>query len=184
MVKEIRLPLTPETARLLRAGDEVGISGTIYAARDVACRRLAELIRSGERLPVDLHDQVIFFAGPTPVPPGRACGAVGPTTSKRMDPYTPELLEAGVRGMIGKGPRSPEVVSSIRRFRAVYFVATGGAAALLSTFVTRCEVFAWPELGPEAIWRLALEAFPAFVAIDIEGGDIFTEGRKGYSSNC
>lgn len=179
MVK-LTAPLSRESVLSLRAGDEVRLSGSVYSARDVAHRRLTMMIDEGEELPFDLHDQVIFYAGPTPIPPGNRCGVVGPTTSKRMDPFAPGLLAAGVRGMIGKGPRAPRVAEAIGRYEAVYFVATGGAAALLSVSVERCEIFAWPELGPEAIWRFDLVDFPVFVGIDSHGGDIFSEGIARY----
>ncbi len=180
MVANLSVPIPPGTLRSLAIGDEVAISGTVYTARDVAHRRLSDLIERGEKLPFDPEGAVIFYAGPTPRPPKRICGVVGPTTSARMDPYTPKLLSLGVSAMIGKGPRSSEVIEAMKRHGAVYFAATGGAAALLSTFVAACDVHAWPELGPEAIWRLELEGFPAFVAVDASGRDLFAKGRELY----
>lgn len=175
----LSIPFAPGDLARLRAGDEVELSGTVYAARDVAHRKLVELLNEGRPLPFALENAVIFYAGPTPARPGGDCGVVGPTTSKRMDPFTERLLEAGVKAMIGKGPRGAAIVSAIADHGAVYFTATGGAAAFLSTFVRSCEVVAWPELGPEAVWRLELDRFPAYVAIDAEGNDLFaTVGRS------
>lgn len=180
MTVELTTPIGPDELRSLEIGDEVAISGTAYTARDVAHRRLFDLIERGEKPPFDLEGAVIFYAGPTPRHLRRACGVVGPTTSARMDPFTPKLLSAGVRAMIGKGPRSPEVIEAMKLYGAVYFAATGGAAALLSTFITACDIYAWPELGPEAIWRLELKDFPAIVAVDSSGRDLFAEGRERY----
>lgn len=180
-MKQIDLPLSHEVAAGLKAGEEVALSGLVYATRDVAHARLVELIRKGEPLPIDLERATIFYAGPAPAPPGKVCGSVGPTTSKRMDAFTPELMKAGVKAMIGKGPRGPEVVEAIVDSGSIYFAATGGAAAYLSSFVVSCDVVAWPELGPEAIWRLEIKGLPVFVAIDSSGRDLFAEGPKRYS---
>jgi len=169
-------PLREENLRGLRAGDRVLLSGVVYTARDTAHRRLAALLDRGEELPFDLKDQVLYYAGPSPTRPGEVVGSIGPTTSGRMDPFTPRLLEAGVRATIGKGRRSPEVIEAMKRFGAVYFGAVGGVAALLARSVTACEVVAFPELGPEAIRRLEVQAFPAVVINDTAGGDLYEAG--------
>lgn len=177
---EVSVPIADRAARALKAGDEVKITGRLYTARDQAHRRLAGLITAGAPLPFEPRGEVIFYAGPTPAPPGRAIGVIGPTTSLRMDPYLEELLKRGLKGTIGKGHRSPEARAAIARYGAVYFVATGGAAAYLSRFVKGAELVAYPELGPEAIWRIEVEDFPATVAIDSKGRDLFELERAKY----
>lgn len=179
-MKTIRTPLDDGTARSLRAGDEVRISGVLYAARDAAHARLTALIRDGKPLPFDLRGAVIYYVGPTPAGPGMACGSAGPTTSGRMDPATPALLDRGLKGMIGKGTRSPEVVESMKRNGAVYFAAPGGAGALLAKRVLSAETVAWEELGPESLKRLEVEDFPAVVAVDCRGGNLYEEGPEKY----
>jgi len=179
-VKEIFTPLDDETVEKLRAGDSVRISGVLYTARDAAHKRLVELIKSGGELPIDLTGQIIYFVGPTPPRPGRVIGAAGPTTSYRMDPYSPYLIERGLKGMIGKGPRSPEVVEAMRKHRCVYFAAIGGAGALISKTVIGAEVVAYDDLGPEAIRKLVVREFPAIVVNDIYGNDLYEEGRRRY----
>ena len=169
MTHSIRTPLTTETVRTLRAGDEVRITGVIYTGRDAAHKRLYELLQSGEPLPVDLKDQIIYYTGPAPTPPGRAIGSCGPTTSYRMDRYTPALLACGLRGMIGKGRRSQDVIDAIQENTAVYFAAEGGCGALLANYVKTCEVVAFPDLGTEAIHRLEVEDFPVTVFCDCRG---------------
>ena len=171
-------PLTREVRKDLRAGDRVLLSGTIYAARDAAHRRMTESLRRGEPLPFDLRDQVVYYAGPAPTPPGRAIGPVGPTTSGRMDPYTPPLLDLGLGGMIGKGRRSPEVVEALRRREGVYFGATGGAAVLLARCVRSSRVVAYEDLGPEAILELRVEGFPLVVVVDALGQDLYETGPR------
>ena len=166
---EVYVPLTREAAAALRAGEEVLISGTIYTARDAAHKKLFELLQIGEKLPIDLKDAVLYYAGPTPPPPGYVIGSCGPTTSSRMDRFTPRLLEEGLRGMIGKGRRSPEVVAAIARCGAVYFAAEGGCGALLARCIKSAEVVAFPELGTEAVRRLQVVNFPAVVAVDAKG---------------
>jgi hydro-lyases, Fe-S type, tartrate/fumarate subfamily, beta region len=166
---EVHAPLTREAAEELRAGEEVLISGIIYTARDAAHKKLCELLQKGEALPIDLEDAVLYYAGPTPPPPGCSIGSCGPTTASRMDRFTPRLLEEGLRGMIGKGHRSPEVVEAIAKNGAVFFAAEGGCGALLARCVRRAEVIAFPELGTEAIRRLIVENFPAVVAVDAKG---------------
>lgn len=172
----IQAPLGASVARALRAGTRVLITGTLLTARDAAHKRLVAVAERGEALPVDLKGQVIYYTGPTPAPPGSVIGAAGPTTAARMDPFTPALLSLGVRGMIGKGERSPEVVQAIKQHGAVYFAALGGAGALLSLHVVASQVVAYPDLGAEAIRRLEVKEFPAIVAIDSRGGNLFERG--------
>ena len=173
LTRHLRLPLSPELVRELRSGDRLFISGTIYTARDAAHQRLVAALDSGDELPFDLHEAVIYYCGPTPAPPGRPVGSAGPTTSARMDPFAPRLYEAGVRATIGKGPRSLEVREACRRYRCLYVVATGGAGALLSTHIEQAEVIAYPDLGPEAVYRFQVEDFPTVVGYDIYGATIF-----------
>ena len=167
--KHIQTPLTHDVIRTLHAGDEVRITGVIYTARDAAHKKLCELLDAGKPLPFDPEGQVIFYTGPTPAPPGRPIGSCGPTTSYRMDRYTPSLLDLGLGGMIGKGRRSREVIDSMQKNTAVYFSAEGGCGALLANYVKTCEVVAFPELGTEAIHRLEVENFPVSVFCDCEG---------------
>ena len=174
-------PLKPEDVDKLRAGDTVDLTGFIYTARDAAHKRLVDLIKEGKDLPLPLEGQVIYYVGPSPTPPGKALGSAGPTTSGRMDPYAPILIERGLRGMIGKGERAAGVVEAMQKHGAVYFAATGGAAALLSKRITAAEVIAYPELGAEAIRRLTVEQFPVIVAQDRHGGNIYREGQKQYA---
>jgi fumarate hydratase subunit beta len=166
-MKEIslELPLTAAVRVSMKTGDKVLLSGVIYTARDMAHKRMAEYLRSGQPLPFELNDAAIFYAGPTPARPGQICGVIGPTTSARMDKYTPELLKAGVKILIGKGERSSEVISAIRQSKAVYLVAIGGAAALLSKCVLSCETIAWQDLGTEAIHKLVVKDFPCYVSV-------------------
>ena len=176
MAEPIRLtiPLTDADVEALHAGDAVLISGVIYTGRDSAHKRLMELIEAGRELPIDILGQVMYYCGPTPARPGHAIGSAGPTTSYRMDAYTPKLTELGLKGSIGKGPRSEEVRQALVRWKAVYFGAIGGAGALLSHCIRKAEVVAYEELGPEAIRRLEVVGFPAHVAYDCHGGDVFT----------
>jgi len=177
--RRITLPLPPERRRELRAGDRLLLSGRLLTARDQAHRRMAEALRGGEGLPVDLEGQVLFYAGPTPAPPGREAGSVGPTTSARMDPYTPLLLEQGIAAVIGKGPRSEEVRRALREHEALYLLAVGGVAALLGSKVRYMRVVAYPELGAEAVHELEVEGFPVMVACDLWGGYIFSHLGAG-----
>ncbi len=170
--KKIQVPLQADDIASLCAGDGVLLSGTIYTARDQAHLRICEMIEAGEKLPVDLDGQVVYYCGPTPAN-ARAIGSCGPTTSSRMDPFTPAFLEIGMKGMIGKGRRSTEVVAAVKKAKAVYFVAPGGAGAYLSERVKSCEVVAFADLGPEAIYELVVEDFPVVVAIDSEGNDLY-----------
>ncbi|SHE88330.1 fumarate hydratase subunit beta [Caldanaerobius fijiensis DSM 17918] len=166
-------PLTLETVKDLRAGQKVYITGTIYTARDAAHKRMIEAIKDGKPLPINIKDQVLYYVGPCPAKPGHVIGSCGPTTSGRVDVYTPQLLSMGLKGMIGKGERSREVVDAMIRYGAVYFAAVGGAGALLSQRVKSAKVAAYPELGPEAIYELYVEDFPAIVAIDCHGNSLF-----------
>ena len=178
MDKKITTPLTKDKIKGLKAGDSVLLSGVIYTARDAAHKRLMELIDKGEKLPIDVKDAVIYYVGPTPAKPGKIFGSAGPTTSYRMDDYTPKLLELGLKGMIGKGLRSKEVVSSIIKNGAVYFGAIGGAGALISTCVKKAEIVTYADLGSEAIRRLEIEDLPIVVIIDSEGNNLYKQDRK------
>jgi fumarate hydratase subunit beta len=172
-MREITLPLDEETARSLQAGEAVRISGTVYTARDAAHKKMAECIEKGEPLPFALKNAAIYYVGPTPAKPGAPIGSAGPTTSSRMDVYTPRLFDLGLRVMIGKGRRSEAVKEAIVRNGAVYFVACGGAGALLSHAVVSREMIAWPELLSEAVTKLTVRDFPCFVGIDARGNDIY-----------
>ncbi len=178
--REIESPLSPEVVSQLRIGDAVLLSGIIFSARDAAHKRLVEALERGEPLPIPLAGQTIYYMGPSPAPPGRVIGAAGPTTSGRMDVYTPRLLAAGLRAMIGKGSRSGEVREAIVRHRAVYFAALGGAGALISKTIKDAEPAAYNDLGPEAIRRLRVEKLPLIVVNDITGGDLYESGRARY----
>ncbi len=174
-MKRINTPLTEKVIAALKAGDEVLLSGIVLTARDQAHLRLMEIIKDRGELPIDLKGQIVYYCGPAPAGPGRVIGSCGPTTSSRMDRFTPYVLEAGVKGMIGKGRRSFEVRKSIKRRKAVYFVAPAGAGAYLSEKVKACRVRAFEDLGPEAIYELEVEDFPLIVAIDMKGNDIYGE---------
>jgi fumarate hydratase subunit beta len=183
-VKALKVPLTDEVIKDLSIGDKVTLTGTVYSARDAAHKRLVGLIEEGEDLPFDLKGQVIYYVGPTPAKPGHALGAAGPTTSYRMDPYAPTLIKHGLKGMIGKGARSEDVKDAMKRYGAVYFAAVGGAGALISKSVTKAEVIAYPELGAEAVRRMGVKDFPAIVAIDVRGNDLYVEGKEKYNRNA
>ncbi len=176
------LPAVVRAQQKLRVGDRVLLSGTVYTARDAAHKRIVAAMRSGEKLPFDLQDAAIYFAGPTAAPPGRPIGACGPTTSGRMDPFSPLLLDAGLIAMIGKGERNQAVCDAIIRNHAVYFCAVGGAGALAAAHITECEVIAYPELGCESVKRLEFSDFPLLVTIDNHGGNIFAEGRAAFAA--
>ncbi len=182
MAEIVRLstPLSEADIIRLHAGDQVLISGTIYAARDAAHARLVDAMEQGKTLPFDIKGQTIYYLGPSPARPGQVIGSAGPTTSGRMDPFTPRLLAAGLKGMIGKGGRSPEVKAAITQNKAVYFVTTGGAAALIAKSIKKSEPVAYPELGAEAIIRLEVEDFPAVVWNDIYGGDLYEIENPKY----
>lgn len=180
-MKEIQLPLTPETVRGLTAGERVLLSGTIYTARDAAHARMAQALERGEELPFVVEGAVIYYVGPAPARPGKVIGSAGPTTSGRMDIYTPDLLARGLKGMIGKGARNSQVKKAIREYGAVYFAATGGAAALLAQHIKEARVIAYPDLGPEAIHELVVEDFPVTVINDAHGGDLYEQGLAAYA---
>ena len=180
MAIRITAPLTHEAAKKLKAGDSCLISGVIYTARDAAHKRLCELIDAGKPLPIDLNESVIYFVGPTPAKPGQAIGSAGPTTSYRMDAYSPRLIAKGQTGMIGKGKRGPEVIAAMKQHGAVYFGAIGGCGALLSKCIKRAEIVAYEDLGAEAIRRLEVEDFPVIVIIDAEGNNLYETGREAY----
>ena len=180
MAIKVKLPLTPEEARKLKSGDNCLLSGVIYTARDAAHKRLCELLAEGKELPIDIKNAVIYYVGPTPAKEGMAIGSAGPTTSYRMDLYSPMLIAAGETGMIGKGKRSEEVVAAMKKYGAVYFGAIGGAGTLLSHCVKKAEVVAYEDLGTEAVRRLEVEDFPVTVIIDSEGNDLYENGRKAY----
>ncbi|MFO0793344.1 MAG: Fe-S-containing hydro-lyase [Candidatus Brocadiaceae bacterium] len=176
----IKTPLMESDVTNLRIGDKVAISGIIYTARDAAHKRLVDLILRNAELPFDIRNQIIYYVGPSPARPGRPIGSCGPTTSQRMDVYTPQLLARGLRATIGKGNRSETVIEAMKRYKAVYFAATGGAAALLARAVKSAEVIAYEELGAEAIMRLEVESFPVVVVNDVYGNDLYREGIAKY----
>ena len=176
----ITAPLDENTARSLRAGDAVTISGILYTGRDAAHKRLFTLLEEGKALPFELRDQIIYYVGPTPARPGRACGSAGPTTSYRMDKYTPALLDCGLRGMIGKGSRSMEVIEAMKRNGAVYFAATGGAGALISSCIIEAVPIIYKDLGTEAIHRMTVENLPVTVVIDTLGNNFYEQGPLRY----
>lgn len=171
-IKRVQLPLKQADIDTLRAGDEVELFGTAYTARDAAHRRMSELLKKGEELPIDMRGACIYYAGPCPAAPGEVIGPCGPTTSGRVDAYTPALIERGMSGMVGKGKRSKEVKDAMRG-RAIYFAATGGAAILISRRIVKAEVIAFEDLGAEAIRKLEFEGVPAIVAIDANGNDLY-----------
>jgi len=179
-VKELKPPLSDEDVAQLRIGEKVWISGVIYSARDTAHKRITEALKRGEHPPIPLKGQIIYYMGPTPARPGRAIGAAGPTTALRMDPYLEPLLRAGLKATIGKGYRSWQAVKLLEKYKAVYLLAIGGAGALLSRHIKKVRVVAYEDLGVEAVRELWVERFPALVANDIYGGDLFEEGVKRF----
>ena len=178
--KRISTPLSVEVVNSLRSGDRVLISGWVYTARDAAHKRMDDLIKRGLDLPFDIGGQVIYYVGPSPAKPGRIIGSAGPTTASRMDTYAPALIAMGLKGMIGKGGRSSEVIQAMIQHKAVYFGAVGGAAALLARSIKEVEMIAYEDLRPEAIRRLKLADFPAIVINDVEGNDLYLEGVRAY----
>ncbi len=184
MSNEIHLttPLKTEDLEKLNVGDKVLISGKVYTARDAAHKRLVELVQAGKELPFNINGAVIYFVGPAPAPPGKPIGSAGPTTSYRMDPYSPTLLDVGLKAMIGKGQRGTAVINSIIKNKAIYLVAIGGAAVVTAQSVTSCKIIAYEDLGAEAIRELEVENFPAFVANDTKGQDIFKLGKEKYQN--
>lgn len=179
-MRRITAPLTEEDVLSLHAGEHVLLSGTVYTARDAAHLRMLDCLKTGAPLPFNLAGQVIYYAGPTPTPPGKPVGSIGPTTATRMDAATPTLLAQGLRGMIGKGQRSQTVMQAMQEYPAVYFAAVGGAAALMASCVTDCQVIAWDDLGPESVKRLTLLDLPLVVAADAYGQDAFSLGQAEY----
>ena len=182
MAEQIRIqtPLTEEQSRKLKAGDMVLISGKIYSARDAAHKVMTEALARGEELPIDWHDKIVYYLGPSPAKPGDPIGSAGPTTSGRMDAYTPTMLDQGIKGMIGKGSRKPDVIESMKKNGVTYFAAVGGAAALIAKSIKKYDVIAYADLGPEALAELTVEDFPAIVVIDSEGNDFYEIGQAPY----
>ena len=176
----ITTPLTRDKVKDLKAGDSCLISGVIYTARDAAHKRLCELVAAGKELPMEVKDSIIYFVGPTPAKPGQAIGSAGPTTSYRMDAYSPILIEQGLTGMIGKGKRGPEVIDAMKKHGAVYFGAIGGCGALLSECIKEAEIVAYEDLGAEAIRRLVVKDFPVVVIIDSDGNNLYETGKANY----
>lgn len=179
-VKKVKLPLTLEVIKSLRAGDILELSGVIYTGRDAAHKRLVELLDKNEKLPIDVDGGAIYYVGPTPAKPGRAIGSAGPTSSYRMDPYAEPLLKQGLKVMIGKGPRSSEYKELLKKYNAVYLSAIGGAAASISEAIKKCDLVCYEDLGAEAIYRLEVEDFFSIVTYDILGNDLFEEGINKY----
>jgi fumarate hydratase subunit beta len=179
---EVRLttPVTDDDVVQLKIGDHVLVSGVIYTARDAAHARMVKTLDEGGRLPIDIRGQLVYYVGPTPSRPGRSSGAFGPTTAMRMDPFTPRLLQEGMKACMGKGNRGPEVQEALKKYRGVYLMAVGGAGAMLSQFVKRIEVVAYEDLGTESLKRVEVENFPAVVMDDCEGRDLLMEGRKQW----
>ena len=180
MDKNIHVPISREDAEGLRAGDYVYLTGTIYTARDAAHKRMKETLDAGKELPLSLDRNVIYYMGPSPAREGRPIGSAGPTTSSRMDKYTPEMLDKGLKGMVGKGKRSPEVIEAMKRNGAVYFAAVGGAGAILSKCIKKSTVIAYDDLGTEAIRELEVENLPVVVVIDSEGNNLYETAIKEY----
>lgn len=180
MEKRLTTPLTAEKTKDLKVGDSVLLSGVIYTARDAAHKRLVELLDSNKELPINIKDETIYFVGPSPTKPGYAIGSAGPTTSYRMDAYSPRLLDIGLKGMIGKGKRNEEVIEAIIRNKGVYFGAIGGAAALIARSIEKAEIVAYEDLGAEAIRRLEIKDMPLTVVIDSQGNNLYEIGRREY----
>jgi len=178
---ELTTPWTDEMVEQLHAGDKVSITGVIYVGRDAAHKRLVAALDAGQPLPFDPRGQIIYYMGPAPAKPGDPIGSAGPTTSGRMDPYAPRMMEAGLKGMIGKGNRAQPVRDAMIKHKAVYMAATGGAGALIAKSIKKAEVIAYPELGAEALQRLEVVGFPAIVVNDVHGGDAYEDGIKQYS---
>jgi fumarate hydratase subunit beta len=182
MAKNIKLktPLSDEDVEKLKIGDKIFLTGIIYTGRDAAHKRMIDLLDAGKNLPMDIRGQIIYYVGPAPAKPGQPIGSAGPTTSYRMDAYAPKLMALGMKGMIGKGNRAPEVVEAMKKYKAVYFGATGGAGALIAKSIKKAEIVAYEDLGPEAIMKLEVEDFPVVVINDTKGNDLYVEGAKKY----
>ncbi len=176
----VQLPLREDVIERLKSGDYVYLTGEVLTARDTAHKRMVEALARGDSLPVDIRGQVIYYVGPTPAKPGAVIGSAGPTTAARMDPFTERLLEAGLKGAIGKGGRGREAREALQRHRAVYFLAVGGAGALLSKHIRKVEIVAYEDLGTEAIRRMQIEEFPVIVCNDIYGGDALEQGKQAW----
>jgi len=183
MAKKVKLPLTDETLKDLKAGDNILLTGVMYVARDAAHKRMIEALDQGKPLPFDIKGQTVYYMGPSPARPGQVIGSAGPTTSGRMDSYSPRLIAAGLKGMVGKGMRSPAVKEAMKKYKAVYLAAIGGAGALISKSIKKSEVIAYGELGAEAVLRMEVEDFPAIVINDIYGGDLYEEGKAKYKTS-
>lgn len=183
MSKKITTPLSDTVIQTLKAGDEVTLSGIIYTARDVAHKRLCELLEQKQPLPIGLEGQILYFVGPAPARPGNPVGSAGPTTASRMDAYSPTLIANGLKGMIGKGNRSDAVIAAMKQHNAIYFTTIGGAGALIAQRIKTCEVVAFPDLGPEAIHKMEVEDFPLIVAIDSAGNNLYLTGPKQYKKS-
>lgn len=183
MERHIQVPLWEQDIEELRAGDYVYLTGTIYTARDAAHKRMYESMKKGEPLPIELKGNVLYYLGPSPAREGQVIGSAGPTTSSRMDKYTPDMLDAGLKGMVGKGKRSPEVIEAMKRNHAVYFAAVGGAGALLSQCIKKAEVVAYDDLGTEAIRKLYIENLPVIVVIDKDGNNLYETALKKWQKN-
>jgi fumarate hydratase subunit beta len=178
--RRIETPLNDDVVKQLITGEKVFLSGYIYTARDAAHKKFMDILKTGKELPFDIRNQIIYYCGPSPAPPGRVIGSCGPTTSSRMDLYTPKLLSLGLKGMIGKGKRSPAVREALKQYRALYLGATGGAGALLSQSVVSSEIIAYEDLGPEAVVKLQVRDMPLFVINDIYGNDLYETGMEHY----
>jgi fumarate hydratase subunit beta len=181
VMRQIQLPLTDEVILSLRAGDMVEISGVMYTGRDAAHQRFHDTLARGEELPVDLRGQLIYYVGPSPARPGEIIGSAGPTTAGRMDPFAPELIALGLKGMIGKGKRSDAVKKALQDYTSIYFGSIGGLGILLSRAIKQAEVVAYPDLGPEAVFKLTVENFPAIVLNDCYGGDLYASALKEWA---
>ena len=180
MNRTIQVPLSEEDINTLKAGDYVYLSGIIYTARDAAHKRMYESMHKGEALPIELNGNVLYYLGPSPAREGQIIGSAGPTTSSRMDNYTPEMLDKGLKGMVGKGKRSPEVIEAMKRNGAVYFAAVGGAGALLSKCIKKADVVAYDDLGTEAIRKLEIENLPVIVVIDKDGNNLYETAKEKW----
>jgi len=178
---ELTTPLSTEDVENLNIGDKVFLNGIIYTGRDAAHKRLIDLLNEGKELPIDVKGQIIYYVGPSPAKPGKPIGSAGPTTSYRMDAYAPKLIELGMKGMIGKGNRASEVIEAMKKYKAVYLGATGGAGALIAKSIKKAEIVAYEDLGPEAIRKLEVEDFPVVVINDTKGNDLYVEGANKYS---
>ncbi|HJP19189.1 MAG TPA: Fe-S-containing hydro-lyase [Nitrospinota bacterium] len=179
-VIKITTPLSDEVVNSLKSGDQVSINGVLYTARDAAHKRLVDLLDKGEKLPFDVKGQIIYYVGPAPAKPGAIIGSAGPTTSYRMDPYAPRLMEIGMKGMIGKGNRAKNVIDAMVKFKSIYFAAIGGAGALVARSIKKVEIIAYEDLGPEAIRKMEVEDFQAVVVNDTSGNDVYKEGMNKY----